>query len=117
MSDSYSAYCEQMERDAHMFSKENVDSVKNTAEFKKLLKHAKDAHSSTKLCKAKSCKNCRHRMWINSSEVCKKLGIVLEDDDLVCKKWRGTLHISTNQKLNEDVIAWLIIQKHKFDYV
>lgn len=116
MSDSYSAYCERMERDACMFSEENVNSVKNTTEFKKLLKKAKDAYSSTKLCEAKSCQNCIHRIWLNSKDVCEKLGIVLEDDDLVCKKWSGALYAISQPKLNEDAIAWLIIQKHKCDY-
>ena len=116
MSDSYSAYCERMERDACMFSEENVDSVKNTTEFKKLLKQAKDACGSTRLCEAKSCQNCMHRIWLNSNSVCKKLGIVLEDDDLVCKKWSGALYAISQPKLNEDTIARLIIQKHKFDY-
>ena len=116
MSDSYSAYCERMERDAHMFSEENINSVKNTAEFKKLLKQIKDARSSTKLCEAKSCQNCMHRIQLNSSKVCEKLGIVLEDVDLVCKKWSGSSYRCYQPKLNEDAIAWLIIQKHKCDY-
>lgn len=88
-----------------MFSEENIDSVKSTAEFKKLLKKAKDACSSTKLCKAKSCQNCIHRIWLNSSEVCEKLGIVLEDVDLVCNKWSGSSFTCRQPKLNEDAIA------------
>lgn len=116
MSDSYSAYCERMERDARMFSEENVNSVKNTTEFKKLLKQAKNACSSTKLCEAKSCQNCMHRSWLNSKAVCEKLGIILKDDDLVCNKWSGAPYTPAQLKLNEDVIAWALIQKHKFDY-
>ena len=115
MSDSYSAYCEQMERDACMFSAENVSSAKCTTEFKKLLKQAKDAYKNTELCEAKSCKNCMHRSWLNSNAVCKKLGIILKDDDLVCKKWSGALYALSQPKLNEDAIAWLIIEKHKFN--
>ena len=116
MSDGYSAYCERMERDARAFSEKNVNSIKNTAEFKKLLKQAKDACGSTKLCKAKSCGNCMRRKWLNSNSVCGKLGIVLEDDDLVCEKWSGAPYTPVQPKLNEDVIAWTLIQKHKFDY-
>lgn len=116
MSDSYSAYRERMERDARVFSEENVNSVKNTAEFKKLLKQAKDAYKNTELCEVKSCKNCMHRSWLNSNVVCKKLGIILKDDDVVCKKWSGALYALSQPKLNEAAIAWLIIQKHKFDY-
>ena len=116
MSDSYSAYCERMERDARMFSAENVSSVKCTTEFKKLLKQAKDAYKNTELCEAKSCQNCMHRNYLNSKVVCEKLGIILKDDDLVCKKWSGAPYTPSQPKLNEDAIAWLIIQKHKFDY-
>lgn len=116
MSDSYTAYCERMERDARMFSKENINSVKSTTEFEKLLKKAKTACGSTKLCKAKSCQNCTHRIWLNSKDVCEKLGIVLKDDGLVCKKWSGASYTPAQPKLNEDVIAWTLIQKHKFDY-
>ena len=116
MSDSYSAYCERMERDARMFSEENINSVKNTAEFKKLLEQAKDVCKNTELCKAKSCKNCMHRKWLNSNIVCEKLGIILKDDDLVCNKWSGVSYTPSQPKLNEDAIAWLIIHKHKFGY-
>ena len=116
MSDSYTAWCEQQERNARMFSEKNVNSIKNTIKFKKLLKQTKDACGSTKLCKAKSCQNCMHRIWLNSKDICEKLGIVLKDDDLVCKKWSGAPYTPAQPKLNEDVIAWLIIQKHKFDY-
>ena len=116
MSDSYSAYYERIERDACMFSEKNINSVKNTTEFKELFKQIKDTRRSTKLCEAKSCQNCMHRIWLNNSKVCKKLGIVLEDVDLVCKKWSGSLYTCYQPKLNEDAIARLIIQKHKFDY-
>jgi len=116
MSDSYSAYCERMERDVRMFSEENINSIKNTAEFKKLLKQIKDACGSTRLCEAMSCQNCMHRNYLNSKVVCEKLGIILKDDDLVCSKWSGAPYTPSQPKLNEDAIAWLIIQKHKFDY-
>lgn len=116
MSDSYTAWCEQQERNARMFSKENIKDVKKTKEFEKLLKQAKAACESNMLCGAKSCQNCMHRTWINSNEVCKKLGIILADVDLVCKKWRGTPCTHSQPKTNEDIIAWSIIQKHKFEY-
>jgi len=117
MNDSYTAYCERMEeRNACLFSEENINSVKNTIEFKKLLKQAKDIRSSTKLCEAKSCQNCMHRIWLNNKDVCEKLGIVLKDDDLVCKKWSGSLFTLSQPKLNEDAIAWSIIWKNRFEY-
>ena len=116
MSDSYTAWCEQQERNARMFSKENVKDIKKTKEFDKLLKQAKVACASNMLCGAKSCQNCMHRIWLNDNEVCKKLGIILADVDLVCKKWRGTPCTHSQPKTNEDVIAWTLIQKHKFEY-
>lgn len=116
MSDSYTAWCEQQEQNAHMFSKENVKDVKKTKEFEKLLKQSKVACESNMLCRAKSCQNCMHRIWLNSNEVCKKLGIILADVDIVCKKWCGTPYTHSKPKTNEDVIAWSIIQKYKFEY-
>ena len=120
MSDSYSAYCERIECEARMFSDKNINSVKHTDEFKKLLKKAKDAYKNTKLYEAKSCQNCMHRNWLNSKVVCEKLGIILKDDNLVynlvCKKWIGSSYTPSKPKLNENAIAWLIIDKNKFDY-
>lgn len=116
MSDSYTSWCEQQERNAYMFSKKNVTDIKKTKEFEKLLKQAKATYKSNMLCEAKSCKNCMHRIWLNSEDVCEKLGIILKDDDLVCKKWSGTSYTPVQPKLNEDVIAWSIIWNNKFKY-
>jgi hypothetical protein len=53
MSDSYTAWCEQQEQNARMFSKKNVKDIKKTKEFEKLLKQAKAACESNILYGAK----------------------------------------------------------------
>lgn len=117
MSDSYSAYCERMEKEARLFSDKNVNMAKTTPEFKRLSKEANEAYAETKICKAKRCANCIHRAYENSKTICPELGVVLNDsDDLVCDKWSGSLHTVPQPKFDDTVIAWAVIGKNKFDY-
>ena len=117
MSDSYSAYCERMEKEAHLFSDKNVNMAKTTPEFKRLSKEANEAYAETKICKAKTCANCMHRTYLNDKTMCPKLGVVLHDsDDLVCSKWSGSLYTVTQPKFDDTVIAWTVINKDKFNY-
>ena len=117
MSDSYTAYCERMEEEARLFSEKNVKTAKTRPEFKRLSKKAKEAYSSTKICKAKTCANCMHRTYENSKTICPKLGVVLHDsDDLVCDKWKGSLYTVPQPKFDDTVIAWTVIDKDKFNY-
>lgn len=112
MSDSYTAYCERLEEESRLFSSENVNDVKTTAKFKRALKKAKDACASTKICKAKTCANCAFMEYINSKDICTKLGVVMHDlDCFTCDKWRGSLHKVSQPNVNEDAIAWTLINK------
>lgn len=111
MSDSYTAYCERMERNACMFSDENVNSIKHTKVFDKTLANAKAAHKTAKLCKAKLCENCKNNHYINGMNVCVKLGMAILDCSLVCEHWKGRLRRFNLLKPDEKVVAWSIIDK------
>ena len=112
MSDSYAVYCERLEEESRLFSSENVNDIKTTAKFKRALKRAEDACANTKICEAKTCANCSFMKFINNEDVCVKLGVYLHDSSsLVCGKWRGSLHRVSQPKVNEDVIAWTMIDK------
>ena len=117
MSDAYVAYCERMEEDSRLFSNGNVKAAKTTPEFKRLSKKAKEAYTKTKICEAKTCANCMHRIYASDQTICPKLGVVLHDsDDLVCGKWSGSLYTVAQPKFNDTVIAWAVIDKNRTDY-
>lgn len=118
MSDSYTAWCEQQERNARMFSRENINSVKSTTAFSRMAAKAEDACKNARLCKAKACSNCNNIHYINSHNVCSKLGIIISDYNMasVCEHWKGKSSKMCPSTPNEDAIAWLIIDKNKFDY-
>ena len=112
MSDSYTAWCEEQERNACKFSRENVNNVKQTKKFESVLAHAAALCKSAKFKKAESCENCTYKKWLNSKNICPKLGVILHETDYVCKHWNGTSR-TAQQKPNEDAIAWYLISKSK----
>ena len=118
MSDSYTAWCEENERNARIFSRENIDSVKSSSTFSRMLAKAEDACKNAKLCKAKTCANCKNIHYINRNNVCSKLGRIISDYDMTstCKYWKGTSGKERSVMPNEDAIAWSIIWKNRFEF-
>ena len=112
MSDSYSAWCEEQEENARIFSTDNIESIKKTTAYKRALNKAIEVCKSIEVCEAKSCAICMHNKYINGHAVCSKIGGMLPHEDLVCKHWRGEPYRVAQPKPNENVIAWLTIEKN-----
>ena len=119
MSDSYSAWCEQNERNFRLFTNENINAVKSTKEFQTALKKAKEASKGAKFCRAKSCENCAYNHYLNGKSTCAKLSIILYGDHFVCSRWKKNDFENMkvySPKFIEDIIAWSILWKNRFEF-
>ena len=113
MSDSYSAWCEEREENSRIFSLENIEAAKSSRKFASALKRASDYCCKAVLHEVKSCKNCMYKKWLNSEDICAKLGIKLDGlDDCVCRYWNGNSFIVGQRKPDFDVVAWLLIKRN-----
>ena len=110
MSDSYSAWCEEQEENSRIFSLENVEAAKSSKKFTQAWKRASSYCRKAVLQETKSCENCIHKKWLNSKNVCTKLGIRLDSKDCVCRYWSGTLYSVKKPEPESDVVAWLLLK-------